>query len=270
MGHFSGQVAVVTGAASGIGRGICEALCADGAIVYATDIEEEALETLVQAAAGAGEIRGAVLDVTKEGDFCRVIEEVAEAHGKLDLMVNNAGIGVVGDFRQIAMDDIRKTIDVNLWGVVYGTKAAYAVMAAQGHGHIVNVASSAGVMPVPMQTTYAMTKHAVVGLSRSLRIEAAVYGVRVSAVLPGLVRSGFFEAAKVVGEYDYQSEMESLPIRPIAPRSAGELILAGIRANRELIAFPTSNKLILFLFRHFPGLMTPLLARATVSSLEPD
>jgi NAD(P)-dependent dehydrogenase (short-subunit alcohol dehydrogenase family) len=270
MGHFTGKFAVVTGAASGIGRGICEALCEQGAIVYAADIEEEALDALVLTATGAGEIRAVVLDVTSPNDFARVIGEVTGRHGRLDLMVNNAGIGVVGDFRQIELDDIRSAVDVNLWGVVYGTKAAYEVMAAQGHGHIVNVASPAGVMPVPMQTTYAMTKHAVVGLSRSLRIEAAVYGVKVSAVLPGLVRSGFFRAAKVVGDYDYQREMESLPIRPIPPRRAGEHILAGVRANRELISFPASNRLILFLFRVFPGLMTPLLARATVQSLQRD
>ncbi len=270
MGHFSGQVAVVTGAASGIGRGICEALCADGAIVYATDIEERALETLVRAAAGAGEIRGVVLDVTKEGDFSRVIGEVTEAHGKLDLMVNNAGIGVVGDFLEIELDDIRRTVDVNLWGVIYGTKAAYAVMRAQGYGHIVNVASPAGVMPVPMQTTYSMTKHAVVGLCRSLRLEAAVFGVKVSAVLPGLVRSGFLDAAKVVGDYDYQREMESLPIGSISPRRAGELILAGIRANRELIIFPTVYRLVVFLFRLFPRLMTRLVARVTIQSLQRD
>jgi len=268
MGYFTGKVAVVTGAASGIGRGTCEALSAEGAIVYAADIEGTELDALVQAA--AGEIRRVVLDVTKDGDFARLVREVTEEHGQLDLMVNNAGIGVVGDFLEIELDDIRKTVDVNLWGVVYGTKAAYEVMVAQGHGHIVNIASSAGVMPVPMQTTYAMTKHAVVGLSRSLRLEGAVYGVSVSAVLPGLVRSGFFNAAKVVGEYDYQREMESLPIRPISARRAGEHILAGIRANRELIVFPTSNRLILFLFRHFPGLMTPLLARATLSSLARD
>ena len=267
MGYFTGKVAVVTGAASGIGRGTCEALCAAGACVYAADVEEFGLG---RAAAGEGEIRSVVLDVTKEGDFARLVRKVTEEHGQLDLMVNNAGIGVVGDFRRIELDDIRSAVDVNLWGVVYGTKAAYEVMAAQGHGHIVNIASSAGVMPVPMQTTYAMTKHAVVGLSRSLRLEAAVYGVKVSAVLPGLVRSGFFNAAKIIGEYDYQREMESLPIRPISPRRAGEYILAGIRADRELIVFPTSNQLILFLFRHFPGLMTPLLARATLSSLAQD
>jgi NAD(P)-dependent dehydrogenase (short-subunit alcohol dehydrogenase family) len=270
MGYFTGKIAVVTGAASGIGRGTCEALCAAGACVYAADVEELGLGTLVRAAAGEGEIRSVVLDVTNEDDFARLVREVTEEHGQLDLMVNNAGIGVVGDFLEIELDDIRKTVDVNLWGVIYGTKAAYTVMRTQGHGHIVNVASPAGVMPVPMQTTYAMTKHAVVGLSRSLRLEAAVYGVSVSAVLPGLVRSAFFTSAKVVGEYDYQREMESLPIHAISARRAGEHILAGIRANRELIVFPTLYRLILFLFRHFPTVMTPLLARATLQSLRRD
>ncbi len=261
---FAGKVALVTGAASGIGRGICEVLCEQGAIVYAADIRDEALQALVEAAGDPGRIRGATLDVTKEEDFSRVIGDVIEQHGRLDLMFNNAGIGVVGDFRRIELDDIRHSVDVNLWGVVHGTRAAYPVMVAQGHGHIVNVASSAGVMPVPMQTTYAMTKHAVVGLSRSLRAEAAVYGVNVSAVLPGLVRTGFFDSATVVGDYDYKREMEELPIRALAPRRAGELVLAGVRANRELIVFPSSNRLILWLFRHFPGLMTPLLAKATL------
>lgn len=267
MGYFTGQVAVVTGAASGIGRGICETLCDEGAVVYAADIQERALETLVEAANGPGEIVGVRLDVTNEDDFTEVIAKVTEERGQLDLMVNNAGMGVVGDFRKIALEDIRRITDVNLWGVIYGTKAAYEIMAAQGHGHIVNIASPAGVMPVPMQTTYAMTKHAVVGLSRSLRIEAAVYGVKVSAALPGLVSSGFFDAAKVYGAYDFKQEMDDLPIQPIPPRRAGEYVLAGIRANRELISFPTSNRLILWLFRHFPRLMTPLLAKATIKSL---
>jgi NAD(P)-dependent dehydrogenase (short-subunit alcohol dehydrogenase family) len=265
MGHFLGKVAIVTGAASGIGRGVCEALLDEGAIVYATDIREDALEVLEP---GAGELRRAALDVTREQDVAELTRSVVDERGRLDLIVNNAGIGVVGDFRRIELADIRRITDVNLWGVIHGTRAAYEVMAKQGHGHIVNVASSAGVMPVPMQTSYAMTKHAVVGLSRSLRIEAAVYGVKVSAVLPGLVQTGFFEAAKVAGDYDYQREMEELPLRAIAPRRAGELILAGIRANRELIVFPTSNRMILWLFRHFPRAMSPLLQRATIKSLE--
>jgi len=270
MGYFTGKVALVTGAASGIGRGLCEALCAEGAVVYAADIQEEKLRELEQSVAGEGALRGALLNVVEASDFDRVLDRVLEEQGRLDLIVNNAGTGVVGDFLQIELEDIRKSIDVNLWGVIYGTKAAYRIMAMQGHGHIVNVASSAGVMPVPMQTVYATSKHAVVGLSRSLRVEAAVYGVKVSAVLPGLVRTGFFDAAKVVGKYDYQREMNELPIRPIAPRRAGELILDGIRANRELISFPTSNTVILTLFRLFPRVMGWFVAKATVKSLEAD
>jgi NAD(P)-dependent dehydrogenase (short-subunit alcohol dehydrogenase family) len=266
-GHFAGRVALVTGGASGLGRGICEVLCEQGAIVYAADIREDGPEGVADRADGSGDVRRITLDVTKESDFARVIGEVVANHGRLDLMINNAGTGVVGDFRQIDIADIRETVDVNLWGVVYGTKAAYDLMATQGYGHIVNVASSAGVMPVPMQTTYAMTKHAVVGLSRSLRIEAAVHGVDVSAVLPGLVRTSFFDSATVVGDYDYKREMEKLPIRALAPRRAAELVLAGIRANRELIVFPSSNRLILWLFRHFPRLMSPILSRVTVRSL---
>ncbi|UCH29089.1 MAG: SDR family oxidoreductase [Myxococcales bacterium] len=264
MGDFSGKVAIVTGAASGVGRGLCEVLLDQGAIVHATDIRIDALAGL---ASGAGELSTAQLDVTRALDVAELVRRVANERGRLDLIFNNAGIGVVGDFRRIDLDDVRRSTDVNLWGVVYGTKAAYEVMAEQGHGHIVNIASSAGVMPVPMQTSYAMTKHAVVGFSRSLRIEAATYGVKVSAVLPGLVRTGFFEAATVVGDYDYQQEMEDVPVRPMAARRAGELILAGVRANRELIAFPTSNRLILWLFRHFPALMMPALARTTTKSL---
>jgi len=267
VGDFSGKVALVTGAASGIGRALCGALCERGATVYATDVAEDALRVLEEEAAGHGEIRRAKLDVTRESDFRRVLDQVIDEHGRLDLVINNAGIGLVGDFRQIDIEDLRRIIDVNLWGVVYGTKLAYDIMAARGNGHIVNIASSAGVMPVPMQTAYAMSKHAVVGLSRSLRIEAAVHGVKVSAVLPGLVDSRFFESAKAVGEYDYEEEMDSLPIRSISPGHAAELILDGVRANRELIVFPTSNRVILWLFRNFPRLMTPLLAKTTTRSL---
>ena len=268
MSPLLGKVAVVTGAASGIGRGLCEALCDEGAIVYAIDIREQKLRQLEREATGIGSLRPVLMDVTNPSDFARTLSRVLDEQGRLDLVVNNAGIGVVGDFRRIELSDVRRLVDVNLWGVVFGTKAAYDIMTRQGYGHIVNMASSAGVMPVPMQSVYAMTKHAVVGLSRSLRAEAKAYGVNVSTVLPGLVRSSFFEDATVAGDYEYEREMRELPVRAISPREAGQHILAGIRANRELIVFPASNRLILFLFRCFPRLMAPLLAKATLRSLD--
>lgn len=262
VSYFSRQVALVTGAASGIGRGLCEALTDEGAVVYASDVDEPGLEAL----AAETPVHRLVLDVSRADDFDRALQHIIDARGRIDLVVNNAGIGVVGEFLEIELDDLERIVDVNLWGVIHGTRKAYEHMAAQGHGHIVNVASSAGVMPVPMQTPYAMTKHAIVGFSRSLRVEAAVHGVHVSAALPGLVRTGFFGAANVAGDYRYEEAMEGLPITPISPRRAAEHILRGVRANRELIAFPTSNRVILWLLRHFPSLMSPLLARATLRS----
>lgn len=263
MNHFSHKVALVTGAASGIGRGLCEALTDEGAVVYAADVDEAGLEAVT----GSSTAHAIALDVTKPEDFDRALSQIVESHGRIDFVFNNAGIGVVGDFRDIEPADLERIIDVNLWGVVHGTRAAYERMVAQGHGHIVNTASPAGMMPVPMQTPYAMTKHAVVGLSRSLRIEAAVYGVKVSVVLPGLVRTDFFDAASVAGAYRYKEAMDGLPLTPISPRRAGEDILRGVRTNRELIAFPTSNRIVLWLVRHVPRVMLPLLARATVDSL---
>ena len=182
MARFSGKVAVVTGAASGIGRALCEALCAEGAIVYAADIQRGGLDELVQSAAGAGEIRGVTLDVTSQNDFARVVRNVVEEQGRLDLIVNNAVIRVVGDFRQMELDDIRRSTDVNLWGVVYGCQAAIPKMKAQGRGYILNVASAAGLLAPPAMSAYNVTKAGVVSLSESLYAEYKSQGIRVSVL----------------------------------------------------------------------------------------
>jgi NAD(P)-dependent dehydrogenase (short-subunit alcohol dehydrogenase family) len=115
------------------------------------------------------------------------VDGTRERHGRLDLMVNNAGIGVGGEARELLLAHWDRVIDVNVRGVVHGVHAAYPVMIQQGSGHIVNTASLAGLVPAPLLTPYAMTKHAVVGLSLSLRAEAAAYGIRVTVVCPGVV-----------------------------------------------------------------------------------
>jgi len=196
MGHFTGNVAVVTGAASGIGRGICEALCAQGAVVYATDVEAEALETLVPATRGDGELRAVVLDVTKEPDVAALIRNVRDEHGRLDLMINNAGVGLVGDFRLLDLDDMRRTTDVNLWGVVYGTRSAYEVMVAQGHGYILNVASAAGLLAPPAMSASNVTKAGVVSLSESLYAEYKSLGIRVAVLCPTFFKTNIVGSSR--------------------------------------------------------------------------
>jgi short-subunit dehydrogenase len=151
---------------------------------------------------------------------------------------------------------------------MHGTKQAYDIMTRQGHGHIVNVASPAGVMPVPLSTAYSATKHAVVGLSHSLRAEAALYGVKVSVVLPGLVKSDLWDNAINTGDYDYKKEMESSAIPQITGEQAAVEILKGIQRNRRNIIFPFIPRLIARLYQIFPGLMTPVVTKPLLEPLK--
>jgi len=138
----------------------------------------------------------------------------------------------------------QKVVDINLWGVIYGTQHGYALMLKQGHGHIVNTASTAGVAPVAKSTAYAATKHAVVGLSTSLREEGRAHGIRVSVAVAGLVDTGIFQAATNLKGHDYDAAMRKVPIRKITPAQAANAILKGVERNQQYIVFPGLNRLI--------------------------
>jgi short-subunit dehydrogenase len=142
---------------------------------------------------------------------------------------------------------------VDLFGVVYGTLAAYPIMVRQGSGHIVNTSSGAGLVPTPLATPYCTAKHGVVGLSRSLRMEGAGLGVRVSVVCPGFVQTKIFDTAVVV---NMPREMVSGPagIRMVDPGRAARVILAGVSRNRAVIAFPGYMRLAWLASCLFPAL----------------
>src|SRR6516225_4102198 len=183
------RIAIITGAASGIGRALASALVTRGDTVVVADVDGEGAERVAGELArrGPGTATSAVVDVRDAGTVRALVDQVRDQHGRLDVMVNNAGIGIGGEAGELALAHWERVIDVNLRGVVHGVHAAYPVMIAQRSGHIVNTASLAGLVPAPLLTPYAMTKHAVVGLSLSLRAEAAAHGVRVTAVCPGVV-----------------------------------------------------------------------------------
>lgn len=253
--YFSGKTVIVTGGASGIGLGLCEVLDGRGAIVYAADTNAQRLDEIAD---GPGNIRPLALDVSKEDNFLQAIQHVVREHGKLDILVNNAGIALAGDFSETPVSDIEKIVAVNFWSVIHGTRMAYAQMIEQGYGHIVNVSSSGGAMPVPKQAMYSGIKHGVLGFSHSLREEAVHHGVKVSTVLPGMVQSDLWENAVNIKSYDMKRSMESTGLKPITQREAGEAIADGIAANHRSIIFPRINRIILALYRFFPNLMTRL------------
>jgi short-subunit dehydrogenase len=265
---FEDKSVLVTGAAAGIGRALALEFCRQGALVYAADIQLEKLQTLNDVAEGSGSITGLPLNVTDPTQFASAFERIQQDRGTLDYVINNAGIVVGGDFRETSVAEIEKITQVNYWGTVYGTKQAYDIMTRQGSGHIVNVASPAGVLPVPLSTAYCATKHAVVGLSHSLRAEGALYGVKVSVVLPGMVKSELWENAINTGDYDYKKEMESGGIPQITSEEAAIAILRGIDRNQRNIVFPFLNRLIVRLYQLFPDLMTGVVTKQLLAPLK--
>jgi NAD(P)-dependent dehydrogenase (short-subunit alcohol dehydrogenase family) len=254
---FSGKTAIVTGAASGIGRALTVLLAQRGATVFAADRDPDGLDGLAQ----SGNVRTVVLDVTDQPAVHELVDRACSETGRLDYIFNNAGIVVGGDFDEMSDEVWRRIVDINFWGVVYGTQAAYPRMLKQGSGHIVNTSSSAGVLPVPRSTAYAATKHAVVGLSTSLRAEAAPHGVRVSVVLPGTVDTKIFDSAINLADYNYRTAIERVPMALTSPAAAAEAILRGVIRNDAHIAFPLLNRVIIRLYRAMPGLMAPIVAR---------
>jgi short-subunit dehydrogenase len=260
---FTNKTVLVTGGAAGIGRALCEAFAAQGAHVYAADINEEGVQALAAAQASSqGTVTALRLNVSQQQDFQQAIDRVLEDHGQLDILVNNAGIGLAGAFSDTTMEEIERIVNINLWSVIYGSKLAYAQMIKQGHGHLVNVSSSGGVMPVPNQVMYSAIKHAVLGFSHSLREEAALKGVKISAVLPGMVQSDMWDNTINVKDYNMKKNMESTGLKPISARDAADAILKGISANDRSIIFPRLNRIIVRLYQLMPGLMTKLVVKS--------
>lgn len=251
MKIFIGKNIIVTGAASGMGRSLTQRLSQLGAKVWATDVNEHGLADLARA---LPTIQTRILDVTDKAAFEALIQDVA-AQGGLDYLFNNAGIAVFKEVKDNTFEEWQRTVDINQWGVVYGTLAAFEVMRQQGSGHIVNTASIAGLTPAPMLTAYAMTKHAVVGLSLSLREEAKDYGVNVSTVCPGVVETNIVQS----------KDMEGLPIKidnpfeyfkrrtgfsPVSADKAAQCILDGVARNKAEIIFPLHGRLIVSSFHN--------------------
>ncbi len=257
MEYFKGKIAIVTGGASGMGRAVCEQMGRHGARMVVADINHEgAREVAESIIAAGGQARAVHLDVRQREDVHALVNETAREHGRLDLIFSNAGIGILGDERDKTLDHWKKIIDVNLLGVLHGTTAAYPLMVEQGFGQIVNMASMAGYMPSPIDAAYGTTKHAVVGLSVSLRDEAADLGVKVNAVCPGFIMTPIIFNTPILNVSFSREEMEeNLPNWLFMDvNKAGTAILKGIARNRAMIVFPFHARLAWWLIRLCPPL----------------
>lgn len=260
MSDWDGATVMVTGAASGIGLALSIAMVKRGADVWMTDVNGPGVQ---QAAEALGpKARWAKLDVRDALAVREVIERIARDRKRLDYLFNNAGIGVGGEAHELAVPHYDRIIDVNIRGVVNGVAAAYPIMVRQRSGHIVNTASVAGLTPAPLLVPYAMTKHAVVGLSTSLRLEARNFGVRVSALCPSAIETPILDAdnpgdlPRVRWRPDIRTYLTKLCGPPYPPTKLAEAALRGVERDQALIVVPTIARVIALLHRFAPGLVT--------------
>lgn len=273
------RVAIVTGGASGIGRALGSALVRRGDQVVLAAADGAAAVRVAEefTAVGPGEARAAAVDVRDAAAVAALVTDTAERYGRLDLMFNNAGVGIGGPVEELALAHWDRAIDVNLRGVVHGVDAAYPVMLRQGSGHILNTASIAGLLPSPGFTPYATTKWAVVGLSLSLRGEAAPHGVRVSVICPGGVDTPMLDKG-MPSDLPGVPTVETTDVRAVITKlSGGHLysadalaadVLRGVDRNRAIIVAPRQARIMWRLMRLSPSVLMRLAAARTARDFD--
>lgn len=222
--------AVVTGAASGLGRAFCVRLGARGARILMTDIDVEGLAETERLAynAGASEVRQSRCDVTSSSEVAALATEMETHWGGTDLLVNNAGLAVTGAVEGVPLEAWKLQVDVNLWGVIYGCHAFLPAMKAARHGAIINVASAAGLLSGAGMGPYNVTKAGVVALSETLAGELAGTGVGVSVLCPTFFKTKVAQNAKHFGGGDELKMAEKLMER--SPLSADDVAEIALRS----------------------------------------
>ncbi len=222
--NFQDKVAVVTGGGSGIGRELCRVFADEGANVVVADTNSEAAQqTLALLEDGSGQGMAVPLDVRCGDSWAGLRTAVMSAHGRCDVLCNNAGVMRVGAFVDADLDDWTAQAEVNVLGVMRGCQAMLPVMIEQGSGIIVNTASLAGLHPWPEGSLYAASKYASVGFSETLREELAGTGVHLAILCPGGVDTPMNEGQDTSGE------------RLASPEEVAQSVLDGIRARRDWI-----------------------------------
>ncbi|WP_336209818.1 SDR family oxidoreductase [Nonomuraea sp. LPB2021202275-12-8] len=264
---FEDRLVVITGAGSGIGRATARAFAAHGAEVVCADLDAEAAGRAADGIAKdlGGTAHAVQLDVADAAQMEEFAGNIRATYGVPDIVVNNAGIAVAGGFLDHSLEDWRRTIDVNLWGVIHGCRLFAAQMAERGEGgHIVNVASLAAFAPSRLLPAYSASKAAVKMLSDCLRAELAGHGIGVSAICPGFVSTGIARNATYVGAAPRELSEEAVRRRAYPPERVAAHILRAVHRNEAVVPVNAEGKIGYVLSRISPAAMRGLARLATI------
>lgn len=265
--RFGGRLVLVTGAAGGIGRATALAFAGAGARVVAVDRDAEGAERTAESArrAGAPAAWAEAVDVGDEQAMEKLAARVADAYGVVDVLVNNAGIGLSGPFLDTTTEDWKNVLDVNLWGVIHGCRLFGRQMAERGQGgHIVNTASAAAFQPSRALPAYSTSKAAVLMLSECLRAELAEKSIGVSAICPGIVNTGITSTARFVGtdaaeeQRMRQKAGRLYGARNYPPEKVAAAVLRAVVRNQAVVPVTPESHAVRFLSRVGPGTLRGL------------
>ena len=240
MSFLGGGVAVVTGAGSGIGRALAQQLAAAGSALAIADIDEKGLaETAASLRSRQCALTTHVLDVSDEATVGRFAADVAARHGRVTLLINNAGVALHGTFEEISLDDLRWVMNINFWGVVYGVTYFLPILKHQPRAQIVNLSSVFGMIAPVGQSAYSASKFAVRGFTEAVRHELLGTSVFVSCVHPGGIHTPIAKRARL-GAHASEGKREAAiaffeQVTPTSPEAAAARILKGVERREPRI-----------------------------------
>ncbi len=257
MTEIKGKLAIVTGAASGIGRGTALELARRGARLAISDLDRAGLaETAKRIEAMGTTVTTYLLDVADGDAVYAFAQEIETTHGGADIVVNNAGVAQIARVDELTYEDFEWVMNIDFWGMVYGTKAFLPQMQAKGAGHIVNVSSVFGIISVPTQAAYNSAKFAIRGFTEALRHEMKGTEIKVSCVHPGGIKTNivrnarFLQSTQATAREDAASGFDKLAMT--TPEKAGRVIVNGIAKNKPRILIGIDAKIIDWMQRLMP------------------
>ena len=258
MKHFTGRVAAVTGAGSGIGRALAVNLAKRGAHLALCDIDEPGLaETVTQCEGYGVKITSQRVNVADRAAVEAWAERVVTDHGKVNLVINNAGVALGATIESMSYEDFEWLMSINFWGVVYGTKAFLPHLKASGEGHVVNLSSIFGLISVPSQSAYNAAKFAVRGFTDTLRMELEIEGapVSVTTIHPGGIKTNIAKNARIddsLGEITGDPEQARRDFERAfvtSPDKAARQILTAVQRDRRRALIGPDAKVVDFISR---------------------